>query len=714
MTSRPLLRVAGVLLLLDGCMSAPPAPPAAPAVTYEQKLSWILRLEDHRILRDPAAQAAQPASQPVRGVATMPAPPPAADLAGLTRDPDSRVRRRAALAIGRVRLAEGVAPLVPLLASDPEAEVRQMAAFALGLIGSADATAPLETALGDQAAIVRGRAAQALGLIGSRSSAAAIGAMIAAPVNAGALATIGPDDSPESAGSDAQAIALGVYALTRLEAYDALAGAVLKGGTPVTRWWPIAYAFSRVGDARAIPVLRQLVQGDGTSTKSFAARGLGRLHDRDALRLLKPLAAAVAREPGPAVEAVRAIGDIAPPGALPVLVEVLKAPDVPPGIRADTVTAIGKLHDPAAVDPLLDLMSDRAPVVRAAAVGALAASDTQRFLFTLSGLGPDPQWQVRAAVASALGTLPAEAAAPLLEPMLQDEDQRVLPAVLEALVACKAQHAAQAAFDKLKADDPVVRGAAAEALGRLKPDGAVQALSDAARFAERDALDVARTAALTALAEFGRDAAEGPLTAALADKDWGVRLHAAELLHTLDPSRDDAHAIRPAPSHFPPSAYTAPDVVAPKVSTELYIDTDRGTVQVELAVLDAPLTIKAMTDLARQGYFGGVTLHRVVPDFVVQDGDPRGDGAGGPGFSLRDELNEHAYLRGTVGMALAGPDTGGSQFFITTSPQPHLDAEYTVIGHVVSGMDVVDHLAQGDLIRGIRVWDGTPASGATR
>ena len=94
-----------------------------------------------------------------------------------------------------------------------------------------------------------------------------------------------------------------------------------------------------------------------------------------------------------------------------------------------------------------------------------------------------------------------------------------------------------------------------------------------------------------------------------------------------------------------------------------------------------------------------------MPDFVVQDGDPRGDGNGGPGYTIRDELNDLPYLRGTVGMALVGPDTGGSQWFITHSPQPHLDAKYTVFGHVVAGMDVVDKLKQGDTI--VRSASGT-------
>ena len=107
-------------------------------------------------------------------------------------------------------------------------------------------------------------------------------------------------------------------------------------------------------------------------------------------------------------------------------------------------------------------------------------------------------------------------------------------------------------------------------------------------------------------------------------------------------------------------------------------------------------------------------MHRLVPDFVAQAGDPRGDGEGGPGYTIRDELNEEPYLRGTVGMALDYRDTGGSQFFITYSPQPHLDARYTVFGRVVSGMDVVDKLTQWDVLRRVRVWDGHVSAPAFR
>jgi cyclophilin family peptidyl-prolyl cis-trans isomerase len=217
---------------------------------------------------------------------------------------------------------------------------------------------------------------------------------------------------------------------------------------------------------------------------------------------------------------------------------------------------------------------------------------------------------------------------------------------------------------------------------------------------------VARGAILGALAKYGRAAAEPTLVAALADKDWAVRVRAASLLKSLDPARDTAAAIRPAPTTVDADTIRGGRIVSPPYSTHVFIDTDKGTFQLELAVLDAPLAIHGFVTLARRGFFDGLSIHRVVPGFVVQDGDPRGDGEGGPGYTLRDEINERPYLRGTVGMALDWADTGGSQYFITFGPQPHLDGRYTVLGHVVSGMEVVEQLRQWDVVRRVRVWDG--------
>jgi cyclophilin family peptidyl-prolyl cis-trans isomerase len=128
------------------------------------------------------------------------------------------------------------------------------------------------------------------------------------------------------------------------------------------------------------------------------------------------------------------------------------------------------------------------------------------------------------------------------------------------------------------------------------------------------------------------------------------------------------------------------------------IRTVRGPIRIELFAADAPITVANFLSLANRGFYRNTRFHRVVPNFVAQDGDPRDDGNGGPGYAIRDEMNRHRYERGAVGMALSGPDTGGSQYFITHSPQPHLDGHYTVFGRVISGYDVLDRIVQGDLI----------------
>jgi peptidyl-prolyl cis-trans isomerase B (cyclophilin B) len=133
------------------------------------------------------------------------------------------------------------------------------------------------------------------------------------------------------------------------------------------------------------------------------------------------------------------------------------------------------------------------------------------------------------------------------------------------------------------------------------------------------------------------------------------------------------------------------------------IETGRGEIVLELAAAAAPLTVHNFLALIERGYYAGTRWHRVVPNFVIQDGDPRGDGNGEPGYTIRDEINELRYVRGTLGMAHAGPDTGGAQFFITHSAQPHLDGLHTIFGRVVAGLDVVDRIVQEDSNLSLRV-----------
>jgi cyclophilin family peptidyl-prolyl cis-trans isomerase len=687
-------------IAISACPSAPPAPRSAPrppaaadaavsGPTYEQKMAAILRLEDQRVLGEPPF-----------------------DLPTFAADRDARVRRRAALAIGRSRLRDGLRPLVARL-GDSEPEVRQIAAFALGLLGEAGAKPALTAALDDQALIVEGSAAEALGLLGDPASAPDIGRMLKRLAQSGALAAPPRDEDDVMRDTPTAVVRLGLFALARLKAYDELAALVLdEGGQPKIRWWPVAYALQRCEDPRAFAALMTLAADPHPYTRGFAVKGLGPLKNPAAVPLLLPLAAA--GRGSLAVEAVRSLGRIGDAAAVPVLSKLVETMETEPQVRLEAVVALGGIRAPGVVELLLDLFSHPSPTMRAAALRSAAAADPEGFVAVLSGLDPDQNWTVRTTMADVLGSLPQEAALPRLNAMLSDGDQRVIPTVIRSLVRQKAPLAEAILLSRLTADDAVVRAAAAEGLGEMKFPSGVRALENAYATAQRDAGYTARAAIVDAIAKYGLPAARVVLTAALTDRDWTVRVRAAALYKQLDPGSADLvdRQTRPAPVMQLPNAYQNDRFIRPATAPQAFIETDRGTVQIELAPVDAPLTVENFVALARRGFFEGLSIHRVVPDFVVQAGDPRGDGEGGPGFTIRDELNQRPYLRGTIGMALESwPDSGASQFFITHSPQPHLDAKYTAFGVVVGGMEVVDRLEQWDIIRHVRVSDGSEGTG---
>lgn len=132
--------------------------------------------------------------------------------------------------------------------------------------------------------------------------------------------------------------------------------------------------------------------------------------------------------------------------------------------------------------------------------------------------------------------------------------------------------------------------------------------------------------------------------------------------------------------------------------------TARGPIRVELLPDKAPLTVANFVNLARRGFYDGLNFHRVIPDFMIQGGCPEGSGRGGPGYRFEDETdNGVAHERGVLSMANAGPNTNGSQFFITHVATPWLDGRHTVFGKVLEGLDVVDGIAQGDLIESVKI-----------
>ncbi|MGE3800192.1 MAG: peptidylprolyl isomerase [Candidatus Kapaibacterium sp.] len=135
------------------------------------------------------------------------------------------------------------------------------------------------------------------------------------------------------------------------------------------------------------------------------------------------------------------------------------------------------------------------------------------------------------------------------------------------------------------------------------------------------------------------------------------------------------------------------------------VNTNKGKITVELYAEHAPITVNNFVFLANEGFYDGVSFHRVIDDFVIQGGDPTGTGAGGPGYRFEDETTGNPLKHGTgmLSMANAGPNTNGSQFFITHSPQPHLDGRHTVFGKVVEGMDVVNAIEPGDVMQTVTI-----------
>jgi HEAT repeat protein len=711
-SSRPLFLACGALttlglMLIAACATTPP-PPKAPVVSFEQKMAWILQLEDQRILRLPPPPPPEPTPEEKkrrRPPVVIPAPTSSADLGVLVKDADPRVRRRAALGIGRVHLTEGLKMLVPTLA-DTDPDVRSTAAFAIGLIGDPSPESALVPLLSDPVPLVRGRAAEALGQIGAAGSASGIGTMVAEYARTPAVTSMQPDDESSPAAPEAEAFKLGLFALVRLRAYEPLSTAVLDGDRPVSSWWPVAFALQRINDKRAAPALLSLLSGQGRYTRAFAARGLGGIGEQNAV---KPLVALLAPEAKAGLEltvsSIRALAQLNAADAVVPLARLASDSATHPNVRLEAVAALGTIKSGEGLEFVQNLLVDEWVPMRIAALQAVAAIDQESFLFVLSGMEPDRNWRVRAALARLLGGLPAEIGLDRLRGMLDDEDKRVIPDVLEAMARLQAPELEKVLLERLKDPDFAVRAAAAQQLGKLKPAGGADALREAYKTAVPDAAYAARAAALAALVEYGPNEAMETLKTALADKDWAVRVRAAELLAKIDPQGKYEDAIRPAPG-TPAAAYDDAELLSPAYSPHVFIDTAHGTIEFELAVLDAPQTTRNFIALVRKGFFNGIEVHRVVPNFVVQDGDPRGDGQGGPGYTIRDELNDRPFLRGTVGMALGWRDTGGSQFFITQSPQPHLDARYTVFGHVVSGMDAVDRIRPNDVIERVRVWDG--------
>ncbi|RPH72898.1 MAG: peptidyl-prolyl cis-trans isomerase [Myxococcaceae bacterium] len=676
------------------------------------------------------------------GCATAPSKPPPTDFAAverariaeleLARDTrgevlvsrarlhaDPTVRARALLALGRVQDLS-TAPKVAEALTDPVPAVRGAAAFAAGELALAWEPVPDETrALLAQAlldaeaketdATARLLEVDALGRVRTPAALERLTLLLAVPTGQRADETDPRSEVPVRA-----AIALGVAARAKAPVPDSARPGLerLSGALLAPYRWAGVYALAQMKTPAARPLLLGALRDDDPEVRAIAAKGVSDLalaEDTAALRaVLRDLDGRVAAEavrglvtlasrcaPGPCTPAealgeldarAAGLGAASLPQAVPPLLALAQAP-VPESarrvlvrlrtsLRASAETAPDAVRATAAwldcrmaaaedrqrgwLDETLRCGHDRVPEVRRLRLGleAVAASPRlaeARVQKTLLPFLAHASPQIRAAAAAVVPGTKAPELTPALRPLLQDQDPIVRASAVEALVAVGDRASAPGILGGARTATVDVVTTYAEALIKLKPEGAA-----------------------------------GVARQWLGSPQAHVRHEGARVLTALESTPVRAPAL-PAKAEAP----SAP----PLVQGSLWrIETAHGPVVIAPDVEDAPVTVAQLSRLAREGYFRGLTFHRVVPDFVVQGGDPRGDGEGGPGFTLPCEVSPRTYLRGTVGMALAGKDTGGSQLFVSLSPQPHLDGRYTIIGTVVSGMEALDGMVEGDTL----------------
>jgi cyclophilin family peptidyl-prolyl cis-trans isomerase len=643
----------------------------------------------------------------------------------------SPLRAAGALAIGQVGAPIGLAGAARLrgLLRDADQAVASNAAYALGLLVDSGSVPALGQALGGPPRVAR-EAAWALGESGSPARS----------VLTVALATPGADE--------ARMIQL-LLASAKLRPVPVaeLRRYLRMTNRPAVQW-AAAYAIARF---RAPAGVRDLVAlandsafmrlsaadgraGQGVSLTPLAgravtaeayvthaagrqrsraeiARGLARQAAADSLAdLAFPILSRYARDPHPHVR-INAIRSLATYDARGREAVVAATRDADANVRIAAAQALGTVLDSALAGwaPLWD--RDTSFTYRSSLL-ASAGRHGVRFPGA-AAWGSSNDWRQRLAVLNhAAASRDTSVVRSAGTSALRDKDGRVR-AVAYAIVAGNdtARHSdpvRQQIIAGLGDPDPYVRAAVTGALTRHATAAEVPMVIDAYLKGASDSTNDARVAAVTYLARaWRRDSAaftdrQKQRLAGLRPSADPLERAAADSISVLQVLRSGTGPDRdPAWYQDVVRTYVIPALKGrPRRAT---ISTTRGSIVLELFGAEAPLTVRNFVTLSRSGYYRGTGFHRVVPNFVAQDGDPRGDGSGGPGYAIRDEINPRRYERGALGMALSGPDTGGSQYFITHSPQPHLDGHYTVFGRVLSGYAALDAIVQGDRILSIAV-----------
>ncbi|MBL8915723.1 MAG: peptidylprolyl isomerase [Archangium sp.] len=631
---------------------------------------------------------------------------------------DPLVRKRAFLALGRLQDPNTAGAMVEGL-SDPDPGVRGEAAFAIGLLGLS--WAPLADDV---------KTRLTTGLL-EKEAAESDGAVKLAMLEAmGRVATPQLVDrivDRLNVAGDVQgraALSLGVAARAKTpipaRAYPALA-LLLKKENAIGSRYGGAFALLQTKKPEARPYLLICASDDASEIRALCAKGLGAvgtevdavtlkklIDDPDyrvaveATRSLAQLAAKCKSAACPAIGALTDLnfrverlvrGDTAG-GGQPLL--ALAQSGLPASGKALIVSLRSQLNAAkTATDQKTKMDAANLDCRFAAALDRIGGSITE-VMNCGHGLIEEPRRLAlglqQLAEAARAGTVDGNKLNAEVGSFVYHTDPRVKLAAVELLGELKTPAAQEKVRSQLLAADLVLAAAAAASSANLGDKTQIPTIRQLAQKALTQ-VDIAPTIA-EALAKLDAKDAISDLEGWLKSPNATIRQSAADALTKLKGAPVSADRVET------PQMSQRPQL--PPKNAKLMITTEKGEFEIALYTEDAPLTSANLFTLARKGYFRGLTFHRVVPDFVAQGGDPRGDGNGGPGYTIRCEVNHKPYARGVVGMALSGKDTGGSQFFVTAAPQPHLDGRYTAFGEVTKGQEVVDALLEGDKIVEVR------------
>ncbi len=466
-----------------------------------------------------------------------------------------------------------------------------------------------------------------------------------------------------------------------------------------------AWSFARFPDSAAIPALRRAINDADEYVRAQIVRPLGALKVKRAALEVAGLAQA---DPDwkVRVNACRALAVMDAIEQAPVLRKILADEMARRGgnnhLIIEAALAIGTLKDTGGLELVRRLARRPETFLRAWAATAFASYKTPGVVKDLTELAGDTEWRVRAKAAEGLGTVSQAAAFEVLEKLINDSDYRVRYSALGAMGEYKDKDLRPYLKSGVAGNDFAMVAMACEISGARKDSSLLADIVAAYQknINEREIdfklswLDAARALVDSGTVSKADSRVSALLELGLTDPDRLIRKKAIELGKSTGKDYSSRlGAFRPAIHED-----SVLDYVHRLQDYHVFITlaTDQGDVTIELLGERAPRTAANFWRLCAKGYFGGRAFHRVVPNFVVQDGCNRGDGWGGPGYTIRCEYDDLTYERGIVGMALSGKDTGGSQFFICHAPQPHLDGRYTIFGRVTKGMEVVDQLQIGD------------------